>query len=305
MSADTVLVTGASGMLGSGIVARLRAEDVPVVATDRRADGPDVLACDVTDAARVDELVVGHGITSIVHCGAFSGPMVARDRPAAIVEVNIGGTENLLEAARRHGMRRVVFCSSLTVYGATGDRPVAETTPTSPTSVYAASKVAGEALISAYAAAHGLDGIALRIGTVYGPGRRTACFVRSILENAARREPTAVPFGSDFPRQYLYVEDAVDALYRAWAVPAVEHRVLNVTGRDHLSVGEVAATAASVVPGVDVRFGAGPDPDDPDRQGPLSPELAATELGYRATWSLCEGIRAYADALRHEEPDDD
>jgi UDP-glucuronate 4-epimerase len=305
MPADTVLITGASGMLGSGIATRLRAEGVPVVATDRTPAGSDVVACDVTDAATIERLVEDHGVTSIVHCGAFSGPMVARDQPRSIVEVNIGGTANLLEIARRRRMRRMVFCSSLTVYGSTADGPVPETTATAPTSVYGASKVAGEALVRAYAAQHGLDGVALRIGTVYGPGRRTACFVRSILENAERREPTTVPFGRDFPRQYLYVEDAIDALYRAWSVPSVGHRVLNVTGPDHLSAGEVAGTAARVVPGVEVRFGSGPDPDDPDRQGPLCPELAAAELGYRASWTLADGIKAYAAALGHHEPRQD
>lgn len=291
------LVTGASGLLGGGVAARLRGEGVRVVATDIRS-GDDVVACDVTDHAALDTLASREDVTTIIHCGGVSGPMVANDRPRSIVDVNVSGSANLLETARTHRMRRLVFCSSLTVYGTTGDAPVTEDTPTAPTSVYAASKVAGEALVRAYAAEHGVDGIALRIGTVYGPGRRTACFVRTMLDNARNRVPTTVPYGADFPRQYLYVDDAVEALYRAWLAPAPSHRVLNVTGGSYLDAAGVVDVASAVVPDVDVRFGTGVDPIDPDWQGPLSGDRAAAEIGYQPTWTLSDGIKAYAKHLQ-------
>lgn len=300
---DTILVTGAAGLLGSAVVDRLRQRGTRVVATDVAPSSRDVLALDVTDAPAVDAIVTEKNVTGIVHCGAISGPMVARDNPRTIVDINIGGTTNLLEAARTHRMRRLVLCSSLTVYGTTGNSPVPETTPTAPTSVYAASKVAGEALLNAYAEQHSVDTIALRIGTVYGPGRRTACFIRTLLNNARNGVPTILPFGRDFPRQYLYVDDAADALVRAWDATAPAHRVFNVTGGSYLTMTQVADTAATVVPGIDVKLGEGPDPDDPDWQGPLTPDHAASELGYHARWSLAEGIKAYADWMLQEAND--
>ncbi|GAA1864891.1 NAD(P)-dependent oxidoreductase [Pseudonocardia ailaonensis] len=300
-SPDTVLVTGAAGLLGRAVVHRLRGRGTQVVATDVAPGLEDVIGCDVTDAAVVETLIAREGVTGVIHCGAISGPMVARGAPRTIVDVNVDGTANLLEAARLHGLRRVVICSSLTVYGPTDAAAVTETMATNPTSVYAASKVAGEALMLAYAAQHGVDGVALRIGTVYGPGRRTACFVRTVLEDARDGRRTELPFGRDFPRQYLYVDDAADALVLAWDAETVPSRVYNIGGGSYLTMRGVADAAADVVPGVDVQLGEGPDPDDPDRQGPLSTERAASELGYRPKWTLAEGLEAYAAWLQGEE----
>ncbi|WP_236794198.1 NAD(P)-dependent oxidoreductase [Amycolatopsis sp. GM8] len=297
---DTVLVTGASGLLGNAVVARLRARGSRVVATDLTPRSSDVIACDVTDGAALDAIVVREGVTGIVHCGAISGPMLSRDAPRTIIDINIGGTTNVLETARLRHLRRVVFCSSITVYGNTAEAAVPETTATTPTSVYAATKVAGEALISAYTAQYGVDGIALRLGTVYGPGRRTACFVRTMLENARDGSPTVLPFGRDFPRQYIFVDDAAEAIVRAWDVESPEHRVFNVTAGSHLTMAGVAEVAAGVVPGITVRLEDGPDPDDPDRQGPLSLDRVEAELGFHAHWTLAEGIRTYAGTLFEE-----
>lgn len=293
----TVLVTGACGLLGSGVVTRLRQRGTRALPTDAFPRDDETTVLDVTDAEAVHALVAREQVTGIVHCGGISGPMVARDNPQSIIDINIGGTANLLEAARVHGVRRLVFCSSLTVYGNTANGPVPETTPTLPTSVYAASKVAGEALVNAYAAQHRVDGISLRIGTVYGPGRRTACFIRTLLQNAGTGVETVLSFGRDFPRQYLYVEDAIDALIHALDAASPVHRVFNVTGDSYLTLPQIAELAGAIVPGIAARFEDGPDPDDPDRQGQLTADRAQQELGYTARWSLADGIKAYADSL--------
>ncbi|MGV9803258.1 NAD-dependent epimerase/dehydratase family protein [Mycobacterium sp. NPDC003449] len=300
---DVVLVTGASGLLGGSVMRQLRNRGTQVIATDIHPGTSEIVACDATDPLAIDALVTEHEVTGIIHCGAISGPMLARDQPRTIIDTNIVGTTNILEAAREHALRRVVFCSSITVYGNTADGPVPETTPTSPTNVYAATKVAGEALVSSYARQHGVDGIALRIGTVYGPGRRTACYIRTLLQNALTGSATVLPFGSDFPRQYLYIEDATEALVRAWDIESPTSRTFNVTGNSYLTMAEIATVASDVVPGVNARLGDGPDPDDPDRQGPLCPERAKLELGFEARWSLSDGIRAYAEWLLREASD--
>ncbi|GAA1835332.1 hypothetical protein GCM10009836_12150 [Pseudonocardia ailaonensis] len=302
MSSGTgkVLVTGASGLIGSGVAARLRADGVPVVAIDI-VPGEGVVACDVTDVAAVGGIVERESVGSVIHCGAFSGPMVAVDRPRAVVDVNIGGTATLLEAARTHGLGRVVYCSSLSVYGPTDPVPVTEETRTHPTSVYAASKAAGESLVLAYAAQHGVDGVALRIAAVYGPGRRTSCFIRDLLDSARAGVPTVVPYAGDVPAQYVYVDDAVEAVVLAWAAPAVTRRVMNVTGPRATTAAEVAEAAAAVVPGTEVRFDPDPGAEEPERQGPLVGDLAAAEIGYRPRWSLAEGIAAYERYLRRAE----
>ncbi len=108
--AETVLLTGASGLIGRYVHRMLRERGDKVVAIDRIA-GDDVLACDLSEVHRLHEL--GSEAAAIIHCGAISGPMVARDNPYLIVQSNIVGTANILELARVKGMRRVVYCSSV------------------------------------------------------------------------------------------------------------------------------------------------------------------------------------------------
>ncbi|HCO43074.1 MAG TPA: NAD-dependent dehydratase, partial [Gammaproteobacteria bacterium] len=117
-----IMVTGAAGLIGRAVCRHLAARGTPILAVDRiagRADPCAIEICDVTDIHRLHALAQRFEIGGIIHCGAFSGPMVERDNPHAIAQVNIGGTANVLELARIHKVRRFVFCSSASAYGAT------------------------------------------------------------------------------------------------------------------------------------------------------------------------------------------
>jgi UDP-glucuronate 4-epimerase len=216
-----VLVTGAMGLIGHAVRVALEAAGRPVLAVDREAGsvaGRPVVAGDVTAVHRLHALARDTGgFAGILHCGAYSGPMVARDDPSAIVAVNIAGTANILELARIHTVPRVVVCSSVSAYGHTpqGLSPVPEATPLHPTTVYGASKAAAEALVDGYGAQYGLDGLSLRIGWVYGPRRSTACTLRDMLRHALAGRPFTLPCGADSHRQYAYVDDMARALVLA------------------------------------------------------------------------------------------
>ena len=116
----SVLVTGSAELVGNTVRTRLEAAGAPVVPVDREAvsfDGIEQTACDITDFDGLDTIIRAHGVTAVVHCGGVSGPMLHTDDPHRIVTVNIGGTANLLELARRHRMHRFVYCSSIAAYG--------------------------------------------------------------------------------------------------------------------------------------------------------------------------------------------
>lgn len=118
----TVLITGSAGLVGHSVRRRLEADRVPVLPVDREArsyDGIDQMPCDITDRAAVAALFSRHQVTAVVHCGGVSGPMVSADDPRMIVDVNVGGTANLLDAARRQQVSRFVYCSSIAAYGRT------------------------------------------------------------------------------------------------------------------------------------------------------------------------------------------
>jgi len=116
------LVTGAAGFLGGAACSLLERRGEPYLGIDRAVRGAaasNIIQCDVTDIHALHALATRNSILGIIHCGAFSGPMVARDNPHAIVQVNVVGAANVLELARVHGIERFVFCSSAGVYGNT------------------------------------------------------------------------------------------------------------------------------------------------------------------------------------------
>ena len=122
-----ILITGAAGLVGSTLAERLVKAGRPVIALDRYVQtlpsGVAVQACDLGDIHRL-HAIAKDGIEAIIHCGAYSGPMVARDSPYSMVQVNIVGTANMLELARVHSVRRFIYCSSTSAYGKVDDSDV-------------------------------------------------------------------------------------------------------------------------------------------------------------------------------------
>lgn len=293
--AETVLLTGASGLIGRYVHRMLRERGDKVVAIDR-IEGDDVLACDLSEVHRLHEL--GSEAAAIIHCGAISGPMVARDNPYLIVQSNIVGTANVLEFARVKGMRRVVYCSSVSAFGNTpaGLDLVPEDVVLKPTSVYGASKAAGEQLLEGYRQQHGVDSVSLRPGWVYGPGRTTDCAIRTMIEDAQAGRPTSFPFGRDFYRQYVHVQDVADAILLALDAKELPRRSYTINGGTYLTLGDVAAIVRKVLPSARIEMGPGGDPID-DVQARFDLSAAERDLGFRPRIGLEEGIRSYAGWL--------
>ncbi len=211
----TILLTGAAGLIGMALSPILAARGHRVVRTDITdfgRDDPALHLMTLDDRAALEALIRTHAIDAILHCGAISGPMLAQGAPLALVAANIDATALLLDLARVHAMRRFVFCSSISVYGDAGSRPVTEATPLRPTSVYGATKVACEQLIQGFAAEYGVDGVSLRIGRVYGPYRRANCHLGTLIRDAAAGRETEIPCDPAFLYHYVYADDVAEAI---------------------------------------------------------------------------------------------
>jgi nucleoside-diphosphate-sugar epimerase len=298
---NTILVTGANGLLGGGLVRRLIACGRAVVAMDR-SEPPEALSwaefvkADINDIDRLTRALSANRVDCLVHCGAVSGRVVAAT-PRDLLDINVRGTATVAEAARKAAVRRIVFCSSAAAYGNAVPEPLTESAPLNPTTLYGASKVCGEAILRAYAAEYALDVVALRIFQVFGPRRTTECYIRLMIENAFADRRTIIPQAASSRRQYVYVDDVVDALFLAATSAQRQHTAYHVAGDSSLTLAEIAAIVADVVPGVDVEFGV----DSFGGQytiGTVDLSLAQAELGYRPKVSLRDGIRRYADWLR-------
>lgn len=164
----TILLTGATGLLGTHLHAWFAKAGRDVVATDMRAasDGRDIVLADLGDAAAVEKLMAG--IDTVVHFGAVSDEQAWAD----IQRGNIEGARNIFESARRQGVRRVIFASSYHVMGfhSTGDTPIRLDAPTRPDTLYALSKVFGENYGRYCSDRYGLECLVIRICTAFPPG---------------------------------------------------------------------------------------------------------------------------------------
>ncbi|MBN9070359.1 MAG: NAD(P)-dependent oxidoreductase [Rhizobiales bacterium] len=290
--AETVLLTGAAGLIGRYLHRMLRERGDTVIAIDRLGSD-DIVSCDLSEVHRLHELA--GAASAVVHCGAISGPMVARDNPYLIVQSNIVGTANILELARIRKMRRVVYCSSVSAFGDTpeGLDLVPEDVVLRPSSVYGASKAAGEHLLEGYRLQHGVDAVSLRPGWVYGPGRTTDCAIRTMIEDAQAGRETRFPFGRDFHRQYVHVQDVADAILLALDAEKLPRRSYTINGGTYLTLGEVADIVRKVLPSARIEMGAGADPID-DLQARFDLSAAERDLGFKPKVTLEDGIRSYA-----------
>jgi nucleoside-diphosphate-sugar epimerase len=291
-----ILVTGIGGLIGSALVRKLLALNRPLVGMDVHPGTHypfPVLAHNLPDPHRWHEVLTRNKISKIVHAGGVSGPMLYRDAPGTVVDINLSGLMGLLEAVRINGsIQRLVWMSSITAYGDRQDRqlPVVEDSVLRPTSVYGGTKAAGEAMLEAYCNDYGLNAVSLRVASCYGPGRTTTCLIRKLLEDGLAKRVSVIKNTSDITRQFVYVDDVVDGIISALDMPSTQHKVYNIAPGRSQSLAEIvqaiqlAVPEAKVIERDDGFFGGA------YRLGPLSIDAASRELDFSPSTPLSEGV---------------
>jgi UDP-glucose 4-epimerase len=242
---ELCLVTGGAGFIGSHLVEGLTAQGRRVRVLDDFSTGlganlehvrpaPEVLAGDVADTAAVQKAMAG--VSVVFHLAALASVQRSVEQPADTHRVCAGGTLAVLDAARRAGIRRVVYAASSSAYGIPAADVQTEDDPVSPLSPYAAAKLAGEMYAQAFAATYGLETVRLRFFNIFGPRQRAdspysgviALFTAAL---GSGRAPIIFGDGQQ-SRDFTFVTDVVQALVRAAEVPGVSGRVYNIgTGR--------------------------------------------------------------------------
>lgn len=228
---ETIVVTGGAGFIGSHVVDALLTAGNRVVVLDnlstgkranlaRWADNP-ALSIEVCDVAHgIFAPLLRHGtVDRIVHLAAQVSVVHSVQNPLVDMQVNYGGTLHVLEYARAHRVKKVVFASSAAVYGDVSEFPVPETAPCQPLSPYGIDKLASEFALDYYAAIHGVPTTALRFFNVYGPRQDpTSPYsgVISIFVDRARAAAPVTVFGDGLQtRDFVYVGDVVRAITAA------------------------------------------------------------------------------------------
>jgi nucleoside-diphosphate-sugar epimerase len=305
MNADAVLVTGIGGLIGGAVARRLTADGRSVVGMDRDATAGHpfpMVAHDLPDPQRWHDVIVRFGIRKVVHSGGISGPMLLRDAPARLCNINLSGLVGLLEAARIHRLQRVVWFSSILAYGERSDlSPVGEDVALNPTTVYGASKAAGEAVLRAFHAEHGVDAVALRVASCYGPGRTTSCLIRTLIEDGLDLHTTQVHEAPGRTRQHVFIDDVVDAVCAALDAPALPQRAYNVGPGVTQSLDEIVDGVRRVVRDVAVELHSDGLSWNTFGIGPLLIDAARRDLGFAPRTTLAEGAaltRAWVEGRR-------
>ncbi len=306
MGAERFLVTGALGCIGAWTVAALVRQGVPVVALDlgddrsrlelvmssQELEAVTSLRGDVTDLPALERILEVHGITHLIHLAALLIPLIKADPPRGAL-VNVVGTTNVFEAARRHGVTGIAYASSAAAYGP-ADGPAIDDAR-SPATLYGVFKLANEQTARAYWRDEGLRTVGLRPYVVYGPGRDTGLTAGPTLamEAAARGEPFHIGFGGRCQLQYS--ADAARTFVAAARAAPEGAPVFNLGGPSS-RMSEVVAAIEAAAPGAAGRI-TFDDTQLPFPEALDAGALAAT-VGYEPSTPLAEGIAATIEVFR-------
>lgn len=290
-----VLITGGAGLVGMALRRHLQAAGHSVLATDitdfSRHD-PDLVLADLDDYARLEQMVVEGKVEAIVHSGGISGPLMQRESPRSVVRINVDSTAFLLDLARRQGIGRFLLMSSHVIYGHSDQPVISEEDAVHPGTTYAASKVAGEALVEAFSREFGVSASALRLTRVYGPHRRANCYLRQAIEDSFVDKTTIIPCDPTFPYHFLSVEDVAGATLAALAADKLDHATYNVGSGEVLTMDAVRRTILAVVPSARIELVEGRDPA-PEVQNNFSLQRLAEDAGWRPQYPLAAGFADY------------
>ena len=312
-----VLVTGGAGFIGSHLCGRLLDRGDQVAAIDnfdpfyperikRRALEPllsrglRVFQADIRDAEAVEQAFGEAAPECIVHLAALAGVRPSIERPAEYMDVNVRGTCVLLEAARRAGVHRFVFGSSSSVYGANAVPPFQETARIdSPLSPYAASKAAGEQLVSTFRNLYGLEAISLRFFTVYGARQRPDLAIHKFARRMLAGQK--LPFFGDGSsrRDYTYIDDILAGVLAALSVPLTRHEIVNLGGAQTTTLRDLIALLEDAL-GVRAELDVQPDQKGDMPMTSADVTHAGKVLGYAPRTPLREGIRLFVEWIRKE-----
>lgn len=308
----TVVVTGASGFIGSHIVERLSGLGAHVKAivhgdpqfrSGYLAGKPlanlSIAGGDVRDLDFIRRNV--EGADTVIHLGAVTSVQYSFAHPSETIEVNTMGTNNVCIAARAAGVRRVLHASTGGSYGNAKDgKPIAEDHHMVASSPYVAGKIAADYTVQTHFLSYGLPVATVRLFNAYGPRVGRFLIIPTVIQQFLKGPH--IKLGDLTPtRPFLYIDDIVDAFLAMGEAEGVEGDVIHFGGPESVSMGELVQRIAAII-------GVTPEIEqDPTRMRPKNSEIhrqsvdgskAERVLGWKAKVGLDEGLRRTIDWVR-------
>ena len=298
-----VLVTGGSGFIGSHVVDKLRVLGHEPVIYDLRPSPwhrdpaqtgggrVDTVLGSITDREALERAL--HSCDAVAHLAAVADVNDVHASPEDAERVNARGTVTVLEAARRAGVKRIVYASTIWVYSDCEPDLVDEDTLLPPPShLYTSTKLAGELYCKAYQELYGIDYTILRFGIPYGPRAREAAVVPAFVNKALAGEPLTLAGDGSQSRKFVYVEDLAEGVASGLADVAV-NRVYNLASDETVTIKQIAETIKELMGDVEIVH-------TPARPGDfggkiVSSERAEQELGWIAATPFSVGVCKYIE----------
>jgi len=313
------LVTGGAGFIGSHIVSALLEQGASVRVLDNFSTGKqenvealimqfgrdqlEIIEGDVRDASRVKEAV--SGIDIIFHEAAFVSVPQSMDEPQECFDVNLTGTSQLFDAARKAGVSRAVVASSAAVYGESEALPLVEETHLQPKSPYAVSKRVNEMYAELFTNSFNFEVVALRYFNVYGPRQRPDSMYAAAVPIFARRlldgKPITVYGDGGQTRDLINIHDVVRANLAASEHPNAAGKVFNVCTGVETKLLDLLDVLYEIFPDAPKTEFAAPRAGDIYRSVG-SPQKALDVIGFKAQVSLADGLKETVDWMQAGSP---
>jgi UDP-glucose 4-epimerase len=240
MEERTILITGGSGFVGRHMVKkfsnmgyRVRIFDIaePNYPLDKNTE------FSRGDIFNIDSVINAvKDISAVIHLVGLADSGVAQKYPMKSFQLNILSLQNILEACRICGNKKIIFPSSAAVYGITEDLPIKENFPLSPTTIYSAHKIICEKMVQAYQKNYGINYVILRFFNVYGKGNEG---VIGIFLDKAKKGETIESFGPFQHRDFIYAGDVADAVYMAVSHDKATNRIINIGSGKGMQIREI------------------------------------------------------------------
>ena len=288
-----ILITGATGFIGSSLVSALlkRGYDSKTIRIlvhktefSKSNQRVEVIKGDITKKESVSSAM--KGVNCVFHFAALIDNLRININPYLSNKINVGGTLNILDAAKNEGAR-VIFASSNAVYGEPKYIPVDEKHPTNPKSLYGANKLCGEIYCNFYRLKYGLPVVCLRYANIYGSGMKVGV-ISSFFRSIGKGKPIIIDGDGQQTRQFTYIDDAIDATLLAYE-KQVDKGTYNISGCEPVSIIEVAKLVKDIYPSVIIRFKNRREKNEKNNFH-LSNEKAKKIFGYSPRINIREGI---------------
>lgn len=303
---ENILITGGAGFIGSNIAEALLARGCRVVILDDLSTGKmeNILRLgdhgnykfvkgSILDSGLLASILESEKIAYISHQAAVSSVAKSIADPVTTMETNVAGTANVFQTASACGCKRIVYASSSSIYGDTPDLPKRETMPFCPQSPYAMSKAANELLGGVYSHLYGIETVGLRYFNVYGrrqdPGSDYAAVIPKFIAKALANEPIPIEGDGCQTRDFIYIDDVVQANVKALAGSPNHGAVFNIAYGAQTSILELAAMILDLTDSdSEVVFIPARNGDVRDSVGDV--EYATKQLGYRREYDIKRGL---------------